>query len=37
MIQGYDMTWHFSNYVDALQDYWRPLLRSLVVRRGRDR
>jgi spermidine/putrescine transport system permease protein len=30
VIQGYDMTWAFSNYVDALQAYWRPLLRSLV-------
>ena len=26
---GYDMTWHFANYVDALKDYWQPLLRSL--------
>ena len=30
VIQGYDMTWAFSNYVDAIQSYWRPLVRSLV-------
>ena len=24
------MTWHFQNFVDAIQDYWRPLVRSLV-------
>ena len=24
------MTYHFANYWDALQDYWQPLLRSLV-------
>ena len=29
VIQGYDMTWAFGNYVDAIQEYWRPLLRSL--------
>src|SRR3954470_22724918 len=29
VIQGYDMTWAFSNYADALQAYWRPLVRSL--------
>ncbi len=29
LLQGYEMTWAFSNYVDALQEYWRPLLRSL--------
>ena len=29
VLQGYEMTWAFGNYVDALQDYWRPLLRSL--------
>jgi spermidine/putrescine transport system permease protein len=29
VLQGYDMTWAFSNYIDALQAYWRPLLRSL--------
>jgi spermidine/putrescine transport system permease protein len=26
---GYEMTWHFANYVDALKEYWQPLLRSL--------
>lgn len=30
VLQGYDMTWAFGNYVDAIQDYWRPLLRSLM-------
>src|SRR6187402_3138497 len=27
---GYEMTWQFSNYVEALQDYWKPLLRSFL-------
>ncbi|KAA1420556.1 ABC transporter permease [Mumia zhuanghuii] len=27
-LTGYDMTWHFANYVDVVQAYWRPLLRS---------
>src|SRR4051794_34011440 len=27
--KGYDMTYHVANYWNALQDYWRPLLRSL--------
>jgi spermidine/putrescine transport system permease protein len=27
--QGYDMTYHVANYWDVLQDYWKPLLRSL--------
>jgi len=27
---GYDMTWTFSNYWDALTNYWQPLLRSLM-------
>lgn len=27
---GYDMTWHFANFADALGDYWEPLVRSLV-------
>ena len=27
---GYEMTYHFANYWHALQDYWQPLLRSLV-------
>ena len=30
VLQGYDMTWAFSNYADALQAYWVPLVRSLV-------
>ncbi|MGZ5399140.1 MAG: ABC transporter permease [Nocardioides sp.] len=30
VFRGYDMTWAFSNYPDALRDYWEPLLRSLV-------
>jgi len=29
VIQGYNMTWAFSNYWHALEEYWRPLLRSL--------
>lgn len=29
VLQGYDMTWAFGNYVDAVQNYWRPLVRSL--------
>ena len=29
VIGGYEMTWSFSNYWHALQDYWQPLLRSL--------
>jgi spermidine/putrescine transport system permease protein len=27
--KGYDMTYHVANYWHAIQDYWRPLLRSL--------
>ncbi len=27
--RGYEMTWAFSNYVDAFQAYWDELLRSL--------
>lgn len=27
--RGYDMSWAFGNYVDAIQAYWSPLLRSL--------
>ncbi|MGH1564898.1 ABC transporter permease [Mumia sp. DW29H23] len=27
-LTGYDMTWHFANYVDVIQKYWQPLLRS---------
>jgi spermidine/putrescine transport system permease protein len=29
VIGGYEMTWAFSNYWHALQDYWHPLVRSL--------
>jgi spermidine/putrescine transport system permease protein len=29
VLQGYDMTWSFSNYWHALENYWRPLLRSI--------
>jgi spermidine/putrescine transport system permease protein len=28
--RGYQMTYEWSNYQHALQDYWRPLVRSLV-------
>ena len=28
--RGYDMSWAFGNYVDALTDYWQPLVRSLI-------
>ena len=28
--RGYEMTYHWQNYVDAVRDYWGPLLRSLV-------
>ena len=28
--QGYDMTWHFGNYVDAVQDNWNLFGRSFV-------
>ena len=27
--KGYEMTYHVANYVNAIQDYWQPLLRSL--------
>jgi spermidine/putrescine transport system permease protein len=30
VLQGYDMSWVFGNYAHALQDYWRPLVRSLL-------
>jgi spermidine/putrescine transport system permease protein len=30
VLTGYDMSWAFGNYVDALQEYWSPLVRSLV-------
>ena len=29
IFRGYEMTWAFSNYADALQEYWVPLVRSL--------
>ena len=29
VLQGYTMSWAFSNYWHALQDYWQPLVRSL--------
>ena len=35
--QGYEMTWHFGNYVDAVQDNWNLFVRSFAVRRHRDR
>lgn len=28
--RGYEMTYHWQNYTNALQDYWGPLVRSLV-------
>ncbi|UPK76563.1 ABC transporter permease [Nocardioidaceae bacterium SCSIO 66511] len=30
VLDGYEMTWHVGNYVDALSEYWGPLVRSLV-------
>ena len=30
VIGGYSMNWSFSNYWHALQDYWHPLVRSLI-------
>ncbi len=30
VLRGYDMDWSFGNYVDALKDYWQPLVRALV-------
>lgn len=29
VVSGYEMTWQFSNYWHAIQDYWEPLVRSL--------
>jgi len=29
VLTGYDMTWHFQNYVDVLQEYFPLLLKSL--------
>ena len=28
--QGYEMTWHFANYVDAVRDTWNLFVRSFV-------
>ncbi|GAB6987349.1 ABC transporter permease [Nocardioides pyridinolyticus] len=28
--RGYDMTYHWQNYTDAIAAYWQPMLRSLV-------
>lgn len=28
-LRGYDVTYHWQNYVDAVQEYWAPMLRSL--------
>jgi spermidine/putrescine transport system permease protein len=28
--RGWEMTYAFGNYVDAIQDYWQPLVRALV-------
>ncbi|WP_340539384.1 ABC transporter permease [Nocardioides sp. GXZ039] len=28
--RGYDMTYAFGNYVDVVQEYWKPLVRSLA-------
>jgi spermidine/putrescine transport system permease protein len=27
--RGYDMTYHWQNYVNVVKDYWQPMLRSL--------
>jgi spermidine/putrescine transport system permease protein len=29
VLGGYEVTFHFANFADAIRDYWRPLLRSL--------
>ncbi len=29
VVSGYQMTFHFQNYPDAIRDYWEPLVRSL--------
>ena len=29
VLSGYSMTWHFQNFVDAFQEHWGTLLRSL--------
>jgi len=28
-VVGYEMTYHFANYTDAIREYWVPLLRAL--------
>jgi spermidine/putrescine transport system permease protein len=30
VFRGYEMTWAFGNYVDALREFWAPLVRSLA-------
>jgi spermidine/putrescine transport system permease protein len=30
VIGGYQMTWQFANFGHAIQDYWHPLVRSLL-------
>ncbi len=30
LFRGYTMDWAFGNYIDALRDFWAPLLRSLL-------
>ena len=37
VFRGYEMTWAFGNYADALREYWGPLLALAAVRRDRDR
>lgn len=29
LFRGYDMTWRFANYADAVREFWGPLARSL--------
>ncbi|GAA4823378.1 ABC transporter permease [Nocardioides caeni] len=29
VLTGYDVTYHVANFVDAIEEFWRPLLRSL--------
>lgn len=30
VFRGYEMSWAFDNYVNAVHEYWEPLVRSLV-------
>jgi spermidine/putrescine transport system permease protein len=30
VLTGYDMSWAFGNYTDAIRAYWQPMLRSLL-------